>query len=259
MRRLITVELLKIRTARLTFGLLATAAALSALATVLRAARAGAGNTAPLYTASGLTTVITLAGFGMLLAIVFGVTVSSGEFRHDTATVTYLATPDRARVLIAKAVAAACVGLMFGAVGFAVTAGIGLTFVAADGYHVALAGETIARFAAGAILGAGLLAAVGVGIGSLVRAQLGAVIGVFIWTFFLESIAGGVFNPVGPYLPFTAATTMAGAKLGGGGFGFAGTSSASPLPFAAAAALVVAVAVLLAALAARTTLRRDIA
>jgi hypothetical protein len=128
----------------------------------------------------------------------------------------------------AKVIAAALVGLVFGAAGSAVPTGIGLAFVAGHGDAIALAGATIARHAGGAVLGAGLLAAVGVGLGTLVRAQLGAVIGVFAWAFFLEAIVGGLFNSVGPYLPFTATTTLAGSRLGGGGFGFSGSSSATP-------------------------------
>ena len=258
MSKLIRIELFKIHTTRLTYGLLATAGGMTALLALLRAGRAGSGHTQPLSSAGGLTTVLTVVGFALLIAIVFGVTVSSGEFRHGTATSTYLATPQRVKVMTAKAIASFAVGLLFGAVGFAITTAVAMIFVAANGYHVALSAGTIIGDAAGAILAAGLLAAVGVGLGSLLRAQLAAVIGVFIWGFFVESIVGGVFNQIGPYLPFTAATTMAGAKLGGGGFGFSGSSSATPLPFIAAAVLIAGVALLVSTIAARSTLPRDI-
>ena len=103
--------LLKLRTTRLTYGLLATAAALTALFAVIEAARAGSGNgIGPLSTASGLNAVITAGVWALVLATVMGVTVSSGEFRHSTATLTYLATPHRGRVLTAKAVAGASAG-----------------------------------------------------------------------------------------------------------------------------------------------------
>jgi ABC-2 type transport system permease protein len=131
-------------------------------------------------------------------------------------------------------------------------------FVAARSYHVALGAGTILRDGAGAILGASLLAALGAGLGTLVRSQLGAVIGTLVWGFLLEAIVGGLFNTIGPYLPFTATTTLAGATLGSGGFGFQGSSSASPLPFFAAAALVACLTAVVATVAARTTLRRDI-
>jgi hypothetical protein len=60
MIRLIAVELLKLRTTRLTYGLLATAVGLTATFAVIEAARAGSGSgPAPLSTASGLNDVIT--------------------------------------------------------------------------------------------------------------------------------------------------------------------------------------------------------
>src|SRR6266545_4870732 len=106
--------------------------------TVLGAANAGgSGHMAPppLYTTAGLTDVLTRTGFAMLLAAVFGITVSAGEFRHGTATATYLATPDRVRVLTVKALVAAGVGLLFGLVAAGVTTGVGLAFAAAKGYE----------------------------------------------------------------------------------------------------------------------------
>ncbi len=258
MSRLIRVELLKIRTTRMTYGLLATATGLTVLLTVLRAATAGTGNTPPIYTAAGLTRVLTVIGFAFLISIIFGATVSSGEFRHSTATVTYLAFPNRARVLIAKLAAAAGVGLAFGGLAFAVSTTVALIFVAANHYHVALSTGTIIGDGAGATIATGLLAALGVALGTLIRSQLAVAIGTFIWTVFAESILGGVFNQAGPYLPFTAATTLAGAKLGGGGFGYGGSSTATPLPFIAAAALILAVATAISTVAAQTTLRADV-
>lgn len=119
-----------------------------------------------------------------------------------------------------------------------------------------LGATTILGDAAGAILAAGLLAALGVGFGALIRGPLGAVVGAFIWALFVVSIARGVFDSVGPYLPFTAATTLAGAPLGRGGFGYSGTPSGTPLPFAAAAGLIAAIALLVALLPDPPTARR---
>jgi hypothetical protein len=73
------------------------------------------------------------------------------------------------------------------------------------------------------------------------------------------AVLGGLFTTIRPYLPYTAATTLAGIKLGGAAFGPAhGVPGGSPLPFAAAAGLIAAVAVLISAVATRTTVRRDI-
>jgi len=258
--RLIRVELLKLRTTRLTFWLFATAAGLSVLFSIIEASRAGTKAVAPLSTAAGLNSVITGGVLALLFAAVLGVTVSSGEFRHETATTTYLATPKRSRVLVAKSVAAACGGAVFGFAGWLIATGVGLGFVAADGYSAPISDATLARYAAGHILAGALLAAIGAGIGSLIRSQLAGVIGVLVWAVVIESVIGNLFNSVQPYLPYTAATTLAGSVLGGAAFGPAhgASSSASPLPFAAAAALLAAVACVIGAIAARTTVIRDI-
>lgn len=249
-----------LRTTRLTYGLLATAAGLTALFAVIEAARAGsADGIEPLSTASGLNAVITASVWALVLATVMGVTVSSGEFRHGSATLTYLATPRRGRVLTAKAVAGACAGAVFGLAGYVTALGVGLIFVAARGYHVAIGDATLARYAVGHIVGTGLLAAIGVGLGSLVRSQLAGVISVFAWTIVIESLLGGLFTSVRPYLPYTAASTLSGTPLGGSAFGPAhGLSGGTPLPFAAAAALLAGLAVVFCAVAARTTVGRDV-
>jgi ABC-2 type transport system permease protein len=261
MIRLVRIEWLKLRTMRTGLGLLATSAALTALFASLEASRAGNGKSgvAPLFTASGLGTVTTVTGWSMIFAAVLGVIVSSGEFRHYTATLTYLGTPDRRRVLVAKGVAAAGAGAIFGLVSALIATGAGLIFVAGHGYHVTLGTGTLVAHIAGAVVGAALFGAIGAGIGSLLRSQLAGVIGVFVWALVIESIIGGLFTSVRPYLPYTAATTLAGIKLGGAAFGPAhGVSGGSPLPFAAAAVLVLGVAALLDVITVGTTLRRDV-
>lgn len=163
MTRIVRVELLKLRTTRLTYGLLATAAGLTVLFSVLEASRAGSGKAVgPLYTAAGLNAVITGGVWALLLATVLGVTISGGEFRHATVTQTYLATPQRSRVLAAKAVAAACAGAVFGLVGYVIAAGTGLIFVAARGYHMPVGDATMVRYGLGHIVAAALLTALAI-------------------------------------------------------------------------------------------------
>ncbi|HEU5391667.1 MAG TPA: hypothetical protein VFV73_37785 [Streptosporangiaceae bacterium] len=258
MTRLVRVELLKLRTMRVTYGLLAAAAAVTALFSSLQAS--GAGRSVPsVSTAAGLGDVTTVGGVAMILAAVLGVIVTSGEFRHTNITLTYLATPDRRRVLGAKAIATAFVGAGYGVAAGIVATAVGLAFVAAHGYPVTIGGATMIGHIAGAGAGAALLAALGVGVGSLIRAQLAGVIGVFVWCMVIESILGGSLSAIRPYLPYTVATTLGGAKLGAGAFGPGySISSQQALPFLAAAALLAAVAAAVAVIASRTTVRRDI-
>ncbi len=249
MTRLVRTELLKLATMRLTYGLLAVAAALSALFSFIENNGAAGSGVPPISTADGLRTVTTVTGFAMLFAAVLGSIVANGEFRHSTATLTYLATPKRTRVLLAKVIASSCVGSLFGLVAGIIATGVGLAFVAGHGDHVALSAGTLAGHVAGDVAAAALLAALGVAIGSLVRSQLATVIGIFVWAIIIESLIGGLYTSTRPYLPYTAATALAGTKLGSAAFGPAhGLNGGAPLPFAAGAALI----------AARATVRRDI-
>ncbi|MGC1287105.1 MAG: ABC transporter permease subunit, partial [Streptosporangiaceae bacterium] len=208
MTRLIRVELLKIRTVRMTWGLLAAAAGLTVLFSVLEATFSGGGSkVASLAVASGLNSVITGGIWALVLAAVMGVTVSSGEFRHSTATLTYLATPRRNRVLAAKTVAAGAFGAIYGLIGYLIALGTALGFIFGRGYHVPVGDITLVRYGLGHLVAAALMAAIGAALGSLIRSQLAAVIGVFAWTIVIESLLGALFNSVQPYLPYTAATT----------------------------------------------------
>jgi ABC-type transport system involved in multi-copper enzyme maturation permease subunit len=258
MMRLLRVEALKLRSTRLTYGLLALGAVLTALDALLRALRAGNGRLPPLDTAEGLARPLTVTGFAILIAGVLGLTISSGEFRHNTATLTYLAFPDRIRVLVAKTLTGLAGGAIFGAAGAAMTTSVSLAVAAGEGYPISIGTSTIVRDAAGAVLAAALLTAVGVAVGSLIRSQIGATIAILIWAFFLEATIGGLYKQLDPYLPFTAATTLAGSRLGGGGFGFGGTNTAAALPFPAAAGLVIGVLLLISTIAALTSIRRDV-
>jgi ABC-2 type transport system permease protein len=261
MIRLVRIEWLKMRTVRVGFGLLATSAALTALFASLEASRAGNGKSgvSPLFTASGLGTVTTVTGWSMIFAAVLGVIITSGEYRHYTATLTYLGTPNRRRVLVAKTLTAAAAGAIFGLVSGLVATGVGLIFAAGHGYHVTLGAGTLIAHIAGAGLGAALFGAIGAGVGAFLRSQLAGVIAMFVWALVIESVIGGLFTSIRPYLPYTAATTLAGIKLGGAAFGPAhDVAGGGPLPFLAAAALVLGVAALLYAIASRTTLRQDV-
>jgi len=262
MSRAIRTELLKIRTTRLVLGMLGLTAALNGLVAVVTCTKAGNGSgggltVPPLYTVGGLGRVLTSGGFGLIIAAVFGVTVTSGEFRHRTATDTYLDEPNRVRVLIAKASSAALTGLVLGLVGTAVTTGIGLGFVAARTYPVALPAGTILRFSVGVIIGSGLLAAIGAAVGSLIRSQIGSIIAVFIWGFGMEQILGGLSRALAAYLPYTAAATLAGARSGEGMPQL--PSGLSALPFIAVVALLAGTAVLMSAVSAATTVQADVA
>jgi ABC-2 type transport system permease protein len=258
MIRLIRVELLKLQTMRVTYGLLLVGAAVTGLFDVLQATK-GEHTVGPISTAAGLGAVTTASGVPIMLAAVLGVIAISGEYRNGSATLTFLAAPHRARVLAAKAIAVSVPGFAYGLTGGLVATAVGLGFVADHGDHVTISTGALVGHVLGAGVGAALLAAVGVGIGALLRSQLAAVTGVLVWCMVVESILGANLGAIRPYLPYTAAATLGGTNLGaavfGPGFSITGQS---PLPFLLAASLVAAIAAVCAAAAARTTLRADV-
>ena len=238
-------------------GLLALAAGLTILVSAFESAQSGSGGAVPsLATLAGQRDILTTTGFGLLVSMVFGTTVATGEFRHKTITDTYLDQPSRTRVLAAKVIAAGLTGTLFGLAAAAVTTGAATGFTVAEGYHFSYSAATVARYGAGAVLGAALLAAAGAGLGALIRSQLIAAMVVFAWAFAIEQLLGAVDKSLAPYLPVIAAGTMAGA---------ANNTTMPPvpagitaLPFGSVAALLAGLAVALAAAAALSTVRRDI-
>ena len=262
MSRLVRVELLKLRTIRTTYGLLAAAAFLTAL---LAGAEASKADT-QLASSSTLSSVVTVTGWAMLFATVMGVIAASGEFRHSTAALTYLAGPRRSRVLAAKAIAAALVGAIFGLIGTAIATGIGLASTASAGQQITLSAPTLLRDDLGTVLGAALLAPLGVAVGTLIRSQVAGIFSLLIWALAIEPVIGGLYTSAQPYLPYSTATTLAGAELGSGASGVhvsvqhgaAAAITPTPLPFGAVVALLAAFAIATSILAARSRLRADI-
>jgi len=227
--RLIRIELAKLRTIGLPWGLLSVSSALTLLVALLKASRAGKHTNGrltvgPLNTAHGLASVLATPDYATILALVLGVIVVTGEFRHATITATYLAFPNRPRVMAAKMLASGIVGALFGLLASIITTAIAFGFVVAHHYRVALGVGTIFRYGAGDVLACMFLAALGVAVGSLIRNQLVAIIAAFAWSLLAEGILYGLSSSIAPYLPYGAARQLAGETL----------SSVSALPFAAA-------------------------
>ncbi|HEX6528057.1 MAG TPA: hypothetical protein VF070_49745 [Streptosporangiaceae bacterium] len=252
-------EFLKLLTTRLVAAMTGLAVALTALIGVLEAVTAGTGKgmaIPSLATAGGLRDNLASTGFALLVAALLGVVSASGEFRLKTATGTYLDEPGRGRVLAAKAVAAAAAGAMLGIAAAGVATGIALSFAASRGYPLALSDPAIARYAGGAVIGSALLAAAGVGAGSLIRHQTGAIIAVVAWGLVVELVVGATLTTAGRFLPYTVAAMMAGDANGGGMPQI--PRGVTALSYPVAIAVLAAIAIALAAAAALTTIRRDI-
>ena len=106
---LLAAEVLKLRTTR-TIGLLLLAmVGITGLAVTGAVVLASNANL-DLQSEHGVRTVLHVSASGALFVLVLGAMISAGEFRHRTATDTFLTTPRRWRVVAAKLVTAAVAG-----------------------------------------------------------------------------------------------------------------------------------------------------
>jgi hypothetical protein len=163
---------------------------------------------------------------GALFAALLGALSITCEIRYGTIRPTFLATPRRARVIIAKVAASALAGLAIGLLAEALTAGLESAGLATRGIHIA------------------------VGVGAIVRNQVGAVVGLCVWLLLIETTLIGNVPGAGKFVPGAGAGALAGAIQ---------TQSASKLLTPALGALLLAAyAGVATALGLITTERRDI-
>ncbi len=149
-------------------------------------------------------------GLVSLFSLVLGILAVAGEYRHRTITDTYLATPNRLRVVVAKLSVYTIMGLGF--------------------------------------VWNGAFAAIGVGVGALIRNLAGAVAGALAWLAVVEGIIGQLVGDGKRWLPFNAGTALGRLPNVDGS-----------LPQWGAGLLLLGYAVAIAGLALAVSIRRDVA
>lgn len=202
MRNLLRAELLKLRTIRVTYGLLAGGVAMAALGVVAVVLTAGGEDGGPpLETSEGVRNVFGNAGSVSVLTLVLGILVVTGELRHGTITQTFLVTPARARVIGAKVAATALAGLAFGVVTSLVLVAIAVPWLAAVDDAVSVLSAAVLLPLLAGLTSTALFGIIGVGVGALVRNQVAAVVVALVWQFIVESTLVALLPSVGKWLP----------------------------------------------------------
>ncbi len=156
---------------------------------------------------------------GYIFPLLIGTLLVTGEFRHKTLTPTFLATPRRGVALGGKVVAGILMGAVFAAVAIAATVGPGAGLLAAFDIDTQLDSvdtwAMIGRIAIAFVL----WVFVGIGVGTLVRNQVAAVVGVIAFTQFVEPIlrtVAGFIDAVADaarFLPGAASDALVGASI----------------------------------------------
>jgi ABC-2 type transport system permease protein len=209
-------ELLKQRSTRTVLGLFAAMVLLVALAVVLH----GVGLPVDaLGERSRQLIVFGLGGFlGSLFAALLGALSITSEIRHGTIRPTFLVIPQRGRVVGAKAAVCVLIGAVFGLVAALIAVGAGIATLDGRGIEVLVDTDDAALLVAGGTIASALWAAIGVGVGALVRRQVPTLVGLCAWLLFVEGLladATGGLGEVGRYLPGAAAAAISGQEPDG--------------------------------------------
>jgi ABC-2 type transport system permease protein len=131
-----------------------------------------------------------------------------------------LIAPDRLRLVVARLGAYSLTGLLVGLVTGAVALGIGLALLGGEPAP-GLSGSDYLELGGGGLIDVMLAAAIGVGVGTLVRNQVAAVVGALVWLSILEPLTGVIDDS---WSKFTVGNTLNRVGLGGtDDMGFAGS------------------------------------
>lgn len=188
---------------------------------------------APVIPEAGLAPVLysSATSLGYVFPLLVGTLMVTTEFRHKTLTPTFLATPKRGIVLWAKILVGLLVGALYGVIGVVSSVAPSAAFLAGYGLDTELTSvDTWALFGR-MILAFMLWVFIGIGVGALVRNQVGAIVGVLVFTQFLEPVGRAAasfiegLSDVMRFLPGAASDALVGASVytmglaasGGGG------------------------------------------
>ena len=236
-------ELLKIRSTRTTIGIVLGMVALILLFSLLSGLLSKAPSLTSTEDQRGLLSVGSLAGVFSALA---GIMLVTSEYRFGTIRPTFLFTPKRSRVIAAK-----------------LAAGLARRHRLRPGRRrtrlrdrLCVAGRTrhrlrpqrdqTALLLLGTLAGVALWGALGVGIGAVVRNQVGAIIGLLAWGFVVENLLFAFVPSIGRFGPAHASDALIGLTTN------------HLLPAAAAGATLIAWTIAFALAAFAVTARRDV-
>jgi ABC-2 type transport system permease protein len=157
------------------------------------------------------------AGVVTWFALLLGILLMSGEYRHGTVTPTFLVSPRRGRVLTAKVLVAALAGVLLAALAALLAVGIGLPWLSSR--DVSVPGGDLATNGLALVVSAAFWGALGVGVGALLRNQVLAVVLALVWVFVAETLVGALLGLIGAdavagYLPQAALGALIGADVG---------------------------------------------
>jgi ABC-2 type transport system permease protein len=211
MTALVRAELLKLYWTRATWALIAAAVLLGALRVCLILAGVGTIGSASRGSPDLTLAVLGASGSGVVVIALLGVVVVTREFHSATWTSTLLVTPNRARVLAAKFLAAGLIGVVVGVLLFAIAACLGVVFG-----EVRLTMSTaLLQIVAGGLVYAACWGWFGAAIGALIRSQTVALLVPPVWMLVETFLPSYGLHRLVPFTPGGISSALAGADIAG--------------------------------------------
>jgi ABC-2 type transport system permease protein len=200
-------ELLKLQTTRTVLGLALGMIALVLLICLLQGFVTPAGT---LARESEQRSLIGNGGVAILFTALVGLLSITSEFRFGTIRPTLLFSPRRPQMLAAKLGAALLAGLTLGVVAEGLAFALTRVVLSARGIPFVVDGGEAAGTAFGTIGAAVGWAGLGLGVGAIVRVQVGAIVGLLAWMFIAETLLLGLVPSFGRFMPGPASQALGG-------------------------------------------------
>jgi len=181
MTALIRGEMVKVRTTRTAFGFGLACIAL-VLLTVLVTLLAGDPTSAV-----EKQRVLSVGGVLSIPLLLFGIVGATAEFRHRTLAASLLISPNRGKLTFARMIAYGITSVLVGIAMLVVAFAIGLPLLSGSA-GPSLELSNYWEIAWGGLLCLLLMTMLGVGVGTLVRNQVVAIVGALLWLFILEEL-----------------------------------------------------------------------
>jgi len=198
-------ELRKMRSTRTNLGLLAGMVLLILLSVLLTGLVPEKVELAGLKNQYALLSAGTA---GALFAALIGVMAITSEFRHGTITPTFVFTPKRDRVVLAKVVASLLMGIVFGLAAIGLSLGVGYAILAIRDIPLELGTGHVMWLVLGTPAMTAAWVALGVGLGAMIRNQVFAVIGLIVWAMVIDNLLRGLISSIGGYTPVGASAAL---------------------------------------------------
>jgi ABC-2 type transport system permease protein len=138
--------------------------------------------------------------FGLLFVMVLGILLITNEFHHQTATSTFLTTPHRTLVILAKLIVAALAGAGWWLVSTALNVPAAIVFLSTEHVSNHLGDWPVTRAMLLNLLAYTLWGILGVGVGVLIRSQIAATLTAVVLYLIGTQVAGVLFVVISNWL-----------------------------------------------------------